>query len=396
MNDMLYTKEFEKSFKHPELEECEYSIRNIGWSLGNFCPCKCNQCYSTSVRNKGCDITVEIIDRILVAISKLGAKTVNIGGNEPWFTNGATGKSLLPYILKKLSDLKVIIGITTSGISLLKLYKEAPEEFKLLNDVDISLDSPIRGEHNQNRNADVYDFALESLKIAQDNDLERSIIVCAMNWNFNKERIDGFLEIARKYNANIRFNMLKPMVPEHLEQLIDISSFYNNYSYLINNCETVDITEPRLSAIVNNTDSKRCPCGRTSLRIHSITPDGRIPVSPCVYLHDYKVGNLLKDDILDIVSSEPFKEFRRRNQNPDVIDGCKDCEYIKICGGGCAAKAYMYNLLTTGNRSIYVKEPNCPKDYKDNVDVSYFNFSNKNKSLVHMDYLCTWIGKPKN
>ena len=34
--------------------------------------------------------------------------------------------------------------------------------------------------------------------------------------------------------------------------------------------------------------AKRCPCGRTSFRIHSITPTGEVHVSPCVYLHDYK------------------------------------------------------------------------------------------------------------
>lgn len=36
-----------------EAEETEKQIKNIGWTLGNDCPCKCKHCYSMSVREKG-------------------------------------------------------------------------------------------------------------------------------------------------------------------------------------------------------------------------------------------------------------------------------------------------------------------------------------------------------
>ena len=37
-------------------------IKNIGWTLGNDCPCKCRHCYSFSVRQKGQNLTKEIVD----------------------------------------------------------------------------------------------------------------------------------------------------------------------------------------------------------------------------------------------------------------------------------------------------------------------------------------------
>lgn len=37
-------------------------IKNIGWTLGNDCPCKCKHCYSFSVRQKGQNLTKEIVD----------------------------------------------------------------------------------------------------------------------------------------------------------------------------------------------------------------------------------------------------------------------------------------------------------------------------------------------
>jgi len=390
-----YTDEFKKAVKHPELKECEFKIRNIGWSLGNACPCNCKQCYSLSVRNKGMDISKKMVDRVVSQINKLDVKTVNLGGNEPWYTNGLDGKSILPYILKKLNSIGVDIGITTAGITLINLYNEDRESFNLLNDVDISLDSPVKEEHDRNRGACVYDLAIKALEIAKETNLERTIIMCAMKWNFTRDRIDKLIDLAKMYDANIRFNMLKPVKKEHINQIVDLKTFYEVYSYLLSKCDTVDITEPRLSGLVNNTESNRCPCGRTSLRIHSITPDGKIPVSPCVYIHDYKVGDLLKDDIIDIINSEPFKEFRRRNENPSIIEECKNCEKLDICGGGCTANAYLWNRWTKGEYNIYTKEPNCPKDYSTKVDVSKFIMANEKKSLVHMDYLCTWIGKPR-
>ena len=392
--ELITTENFKNSVKHPELAECEFNIKNIGWSLGNECPCRCKQCYSSPVREKGKDITIDIVDRIISQIKTLNIKTVNLGGNEPWFTNGLNGDSLLPYILRELKKINVDIGITTAGITLKKLYNDARDAFFMVNDVDVSLDSPIEEEHNQNRDADVFKLALEALQIAKNNNMEKTIILCAMKWNFTKDRIDKLLMLAKDYSANIRFNVLKPVKKEHMQQMVDPRTFFENFQYLLNKCETIDITEPILGAAVNNTNSNRCPCGRTSLRIHSITPDGKVPVSPCVYLHDYKVGDILQDELSDIIITEPFKEFRRRTANPQVIAACNKCTRLDICGGGCIAKSYLSHYWRTGEGDIYQKEPGCYLDYKEYFDIDSFRIANEMKSLVHIDYLCTWIGKP--
>lgn len=391
---LTYTQQFEYAEKHPELPECPSEIKNIGWSLGNACPYHCKQCYSLSVRKKGMDITTEMVDRVISQIEKLQVKTVNIGGNEPWFTNGITGSSILPYIIEKLYYRGIKIGITTSGITLIRLFEQNPEILRIINDVDISLDSPYEEEHNKNRGAQIYGLAIRALEICTQFNIAKSIIMCAMKWNFTIDRVKELIKIAKKNDANIRFNMLKPVISEHIEQIVPAEQFFLTYEYLLKNCETIDITEPFLSGVTKNEKSHRCPCGRTSLRIHSITPNGEIPISPCVYLHDYKVGDILKDDIIDIINSEPFKEFRRRNQNPNFVRGCEGCEFLSMCGGGCTAKAYLYNFWNTGNRSIYIKEPNCPKNLTRKFPDEYIKTSEQKHSLVHQDYLCTWIGKP--
>lgn len=83
--------------EHPELPEDELTIKNIGWTLGNDCPYRCTHCYSMSAREKGQDFTIGIIDRIVEQLASIGVETVNLGGNEPLFTNGPRpADTLLP------------------------------------------------------------------------------------------------------------------------------------------------------------------------------------------------------------------------------------------------------------------------------------------------------------
>ena len=378
-----------------DYSECEMNIKNIGWTLGNDCPYKCKHCYSMSAREKGMDLSVEIVDRVISELKKLGPKTINLGGNEPLFTNGIDPKkSLLPYIIRTIVENDIEVGLTSSGISVTYLAEHHCEEFKMLNDIDISVDSPIEAEHNNNRGKSIFKLARNALEICAKYDIERTIIMCAMNWNFTEDRIRALVDLAKQYDANIRINSLRPVESKHMALTPSYKQYYDGFSLLMKLCKPLDLTDPVLSGVTQNQSSKRCPCGRTSFRIHSITPDGKIPVSPCVYLHDYKVGNLLKDDIFDIINSKQFKMFRIRNEHPELIKGCENCELLNICGGGCASRAYLYNANSTGEKSLFVRDPFCPKittvsaDFPNNVVVP------KDANLVHKDYLCTWIGKP--
>jgi radical SAM protein with 4Fe4S-binding SPASM domain len=180
--------------------------------------------------------------------------------------------------------------------------------------------------------------------------------------------------------------------------LPDPEMFYEGFSRLMAACRQVDLGEPLLAAATAHPGSG-CPCGRTSFRIHSITPEGDVPVSPCVYLHDYKVGNLLVDDIFDIVYSDQFRSFRRRNAHPEEIPGCAGCEFLATCRGGCAARAYLHHLFDESTRSLFVKDPYCLRDFRRSAGGRLPAFPQhpevpQDKVLVHRDYLCTWIGQP--
>jgi radical SAM protein with 4Fe4S-binding SPASM domain len=386
--------------EHPDAGECATTIENIGWTLGNECPYRCTHCYSMSARRKGMDLETWMIDRIVDQLSALEVKTVNLGGNEPIFTNGINvHDTLLPYIIERLDDAGIVVGLTTSAITLVKLEQLFPESVELLNDIDVSLDSPDPAEHNANRGASLYNQALKALDICVERGIDHTIIMCAMTWNFSPDHIDRLIEIAKEHDSHVRINPLKPVQREHMATLPDTRMFYEGFSKLMNACNQVDLGEPLLATAASH-PGKGCPCGRTSFRIHSITPEGRVPVSPCVYLHDYKVGDLLTDDIFDIVNSPQFRSFRQRNANPHMIEACNGCEVIETCRGGCAARSYLHHLHEQGERSLFVKDPYCIVDARAEMGDEFPSFPQRphvpeDKVMVHRDYLCTWIGEPK-
>jgi radical SAM protein with 4Fe4S-binding SPASM domain len=219
--------------------------------------------------------------------------------------------------------------------------------------------------------------------------------MCGMNWNFSLDNIDALVALAKAHGANVRINPVKPVQPQHMDVALPPDMYYAGLSRLMELCRPIDLGEPPIAAMTDFQNAKRCPCGRTSFRIHSITPTGEVHVSPCVYLHDYKSSlDLLTHDLADIIASPQFRVFRQRNANPDAVDGCAGCPKLVQCGGGCAGRSYLNALHTTGKRTMLARDPYCPVREAPPETFPQRPVIKSETRLVHMDYLCTWIGAP--
>ncbi len=368
-------------------------ISNIGWSIGNFCNARCNHCYSWKQRRKNEDIlTKEEIDIILNKLIQYGVKTVNFGGNEPIFTQGANvEKTDLPYIINTLTEHDIVCGITTNGFTAKYLYEHHFDVFMKVNDWDFSLDAPCSELHNRNRGvSNAFEMVIEGLKLCEQHNRQKSIVVAGMKNNFNKEIMSQFLNIARKYNAEFRINILKPTEAIHEELKPSIKQVYEIFNYLFENTDIVCLSESVLASQVG-IQTQGCPCGTNSFRIRSKV-NGRVPITPCVYL-DMDAGDILTQEIDDIVSSDVFKRFNARKEK--VPTKCHElkCERIEECRGGCTART----LLMTGEMDN--PDPYCPL-LNENEICSLGNRKiskelGTDKVRVHENYLCTWIGKSK-
>lgn len=396
LSHLHYSKD-EIANEHPSLSLAPTNFRNVGWSLGNDCPLNCTQCYSRCAREKGMNLNVPIVNRIIKQLKILNVDTVNLGGNEPIYTNGLNPKkSLLPYILEELDKNGIKVGITSAGPTINILNQIYPNHLKLINDVDISLDSPFQKEHDDNRGVNgIYNLANNAIQICRDNNIPHSIIMCGMKWNFTEDRINGMIDLCRRTDSNFRVNPLKPIEQKHMSEILPPQQYFEGLRTILDSCTPIDLSDPAwaASAGIKPEQVSGCPCGTNSFRIHSITPSGEIPVSPCVYLHDYKTGNLVTDSIKDILESIPFQIFRRRKAHPETIEGCGDCSYISVCGAGCASRSYLHNFhLSEGKtKSLFQKDPYCPKENL--IPVPQTHIIDSDEALVHMGYLCTGIFK---
>lgn len=187
------------------------------------------------------------------------------------------------------------MGITTNDMTFHYLYKKHPNILKMVNDIDFSLDSPYKAEHDNNRGAALYDSVINAVKRCVAFGIKCSIITCGMRRNLTKQYIDDYLSIVAALGCELRINMLKPVEGALMAEMPSREQFYNAFRCLISNTECITLGESCIASLAGQ-GSAGCPCGRYSFRINAKTKNGTVPISPCVYLHDFRSGDLETGD----------------------------------------------------------------------------------------------------
>ncbi len=371
----------------------KHEFKNIGWTVGNYCNARCGHCYSWKVRKDSEEyLTYGDIDRVVDQLLRLGIKTVNLGGNEPIYTNGRSiHDTKLPYIIRRLHSADIVVGLTTNGVSFFYLDKHYPDELRMVNDIDFSLDSPFESEHDDNREGGrLYRLVIKAIQRSLSIGIDCSIIACGMRTNFDRKYLSAYLSLSNMLGCEFRVNTLKPIEPELQPDMPTPKQYFEGFSFLMNNSDCVTLGESCITALTES-GTNGCPCGTVSFRINAKTRDGRIPINPCVYMHEFKTGNLLTDDIFDIIKSEEFLGFSDRCKN--LPQSCKDsgCKYLESCRGGCAARTYFVK------GTLNDKDPYCPLDYLQANPMPALPvrppIGCSHGIRVHDNYLCTWIGE---
>lgn len=357
----------------------DYSIKNVGWSIGSFCNANCVQCYSREIR-RNCDLlTKEDILTVLNKLTLLGVNSINLGGNEPIFTHSLNADdSVLPFLILEAKKRNIVLGITTNGTTMLLLHQLYPEVFKMVDDWDVSLDSPFPKEHDSNRGDGFFDTAIQALELAKRADCKCSVIYCLMRLNCTQEHAVFLSKLTDKYNVDLRINTLKPTRKELFKLEADVKQIHDFFQTINRHYKSIYISD--VASVLNNDGIVNCPCGKYSFAI-SPKKNGEIPITPCVYLQDYSVGNLLKDDIPTLLEKDIFRIFRNREPK-----SCLKCEEIESCSGGCLA----YILLTSHYEQC---DNRCPILHESITKLKFQRPSISDRTHVHENYLCTWIGE---
>lgn len=357
-------------------------FRSVGWSLGSACPYDCKHCYSRTMRVGDHLLTPSIVERFVAELADVGVRCVTLGGNEPIYTNGLSLRDTqLPSIVRALRTRNIRVALVTSGPSATLLRRLAPDAFAALDMVFVSLDAPTAGRHDENRGAKLFNHAIRAAAAARDAGVETALLYCAHRNNFGSGDVEELVRLAIRTGSRVRINTMKPIGAGVDELVLDPRAYVDGFARLIELCRTDLVDEPVLRALLGLDATGGCPCGVTTFRISHAREDGTIPVAPCIYAANDRVGDLRTDRLADLLQSPAFTAFRSRLRA--TSDGASAC-----VGGGCASMARM-SPRTLGRDPMIVLLSGGARLVEDGL--------REDESLRKRfgGYLCTWMGTPR-
>jgi radical SAM protein with 4Fe4S-binding SPASM domain len=375
-------------------------ITHVGWSLGNYCNARCAHCYSWQLRKSPRALSWPEARRILDELACNGVRTVNLGGNEPIFTHGPQAqRSMLPQIVRAATDLGLVVGVTTNGTSALLLEELDAGAFRRVHEWHVSLDSPFPEEHDRNRGGRYFELSMRALARMRERGARRTIIYTVMSCNSSDAHVEALFRLALETGADVRINTLKPTEPEHQGLVPTPKQYFRFFREVARWSEPTVLGESPLAALWG-LPSEGCPCGTTSLRIHSVTEQGTVPVSPCVFLHQLKVGDLLTEPLSQLVQRPEFLALQRRREQAPAQCRERSCPLIEACHGGCAAHAVLQEPAVPMSAALERPDPFCPEEALrlGNPDAAPLPCAIEvlhEGIRVHEGYLCTYIGRPR-
>lgn len=178
--------------------------RNITYlriSVTDLCNLRCKYCMPESGVESLCHSDIlsikEIVETVKIA-SKNGIKKIRLTGGEPLVRRGFI------ELCKQISEIDKIedIAITTNGVYLKEMADELFEN--KVRRINFSLDTLIKEKYNDITRRNYFDKAMESLFYAIKKGFKVKINVVLIG-GFNDDEIEDFVNLANKYDLEVRF-----------------------------------------------------------------------------------------------------------------------------------------------------------------------------------------------
>lgn len=178
--------------------------RNITYlriSVTDLCNLRCKYCMPESGVESLCHsdiLSIEEIVEIVKVASKNGIKKIRLTGGEPLVRRGFIN------LCKQISKIDEIedIAITTNGVYLKEMADELFEN--KVRRINFSLDTLIKEKYNDITRRNDFDKTMESLFYAIKKGFKVKINVVLIG-GFNDDEIEDFVNLANKYDLEVRF-----------------------------------------------------------------------------------------------------------------------------------------------------------------------------------------------
>ena len=290
---------------------------SLGIGLTSDCNLNCAHCYRD--QNRIDNLKLADVQNVCqnLEISTIGFGTGENGLNPDYF-----------QILDYLHSQNIKMTLASNGYTLSITPDDKLTYFK---DVEFSIDFPDQKRQDQFRGEGNWQTVMAGVERCNRLGIRVSILAVLMNCNYAD--LGRIAKMAASFGADFRVNVYQPMYTEAF--LPSFEQYWEAFKILFDQSDIISVTEPLVNTFLGLNGLGGTPCGGRSMRV---TPDGKLKA--CVYWPD---SDLTIDDLVEkreAVFKSP--QFQITHKTPKF---CLNCEYVRNCGGGCAARRMLRGHL---------------------------------------------------
>ncbi|GBE19404.1 MAG TPA: radical SAM protein [Candidatus Pacearchaeota archaeon] len=322
----------------------------ILFNLGRGCNLNCKYCFLGDKRNEKTSMSFETAKKALHRVSDIkdGVKRVVFHGSEP-LLNYQLIKDVVNYGNK--IDKEIKFSIQTNGT----LLNSVIIDFLVDNNVyiGVSLDG-LKENHNKTRpfknGKGSYEKVISNLKEVLKKQGRASIITVVTKYNVND--LENIVNLGKEIGIQeIAFNPVLSndvtIIPSENDLTKNfIKTTENYFTDLINNVKTPRLDHPKryLSMILHNKNYTNsclvCSAGPTNPLI-AVDVDGTL--YPCDHFWGEKTFAIqtIENITIDLACSSN-RNFRNNIEFGNIQE-CSNCEWKRICSGGCPGGRIISN-----------------------------------------------------
>ena len=320
---------------------------------GTSCNIGCTYC--AEERKKYVSVDRVITEKQLNEIANLSKEcslNVLFHGGEPTLLSCEYYENAMNIFQRVNND--VFFGIQTNATRLDKNWIKFLKNNKRRMGISVSLDGPrdINRFRLTKDKKETYDLVKENIKLLGDNGIKTGMICTIVSTAINKE-----YELYKMLNEfdNLQFVKLNPCMDRNEDgtvpfwavtpqQYFDfVSNFFD--IMLKESAWNKFYIEPIISVLKNLQGIKSSFCnysGKKCSYFISIYPDGTITSCDNYSLQSGFIGKI--DDVDSLESIIRFQNnIELKNSYVNLMKECINCNYIKICTGGCIATRERYS-----------------------------------------------------
>lgn len=365
--------------------DLENSVKwKIGWGFTAACNMHCPFCYSDIARTAGYenDLTAALrfVDDNISLIDSINYGTGECALSEAWF-------ELIAYIRKNYSAVRQ--ALTTNG-SIAAVTQTDAHKRKIwldaIDEVDISLDFIDADKHNETRgSANAFRWANETLEVCSSEGIVPTLVFVGYEDTLAEDNLAGLFELAAKYNAFVRMNILRPTPGTHIPPP-SYDRLVSALHWIFDTQQIVSLCDPLIGALYDSASAQPDSTGISSMRI---LPDGSVTPSTYLITKEWRNANIKEG--INLSDLHQFATFQKLITAP-VPTECQSCRVVGTCRGGAFDRRILHF------KSLEARDPYCPDlnrhPLPESVPLTHYQSIHEVPS-VHDGYLPTLVFAPQ-